>query len=344
LRRLAKRAESGNEVADGDVEIGAPSKNGKEEKKGDGIWKSLTKDKGAQKMFPVFWLVCVSLATFQYLCDLRHTSYEVAPVAALLFEIGVPVSLAIFFWVALGNPGMLPNRPKGRSGVEELQIALDTDTSDSKNPDISRLCYTSWNLKGLRTKYCTATGGCVEEFDHYCVWLNNSIGKGNHRQFVCLAIVEFLTQLTHIYLCWRMSLSLVPYTTIGAWLYGILTGYPLLVLIGLVQCLTAPWVAVLITHQTKLIWGNMTTNEMMNLHRYEHFWKMGVMQGRMGRVFHNPFNKGSKVSNCLDFWFHRRRSQMGDVKPDFSKLAQQACGSGCGHDHGSGHGGHECKK
>ena len=58
-----------------------------------------------------------------------------------------------------------------------------------------------------------------------------------------------------------------------------------------------------IRHKARLIALNMTTNEMMNIHRYRHFWVMGR--------FNNPFHKGGVVKNCLDFWWTRRRAQDG---------------------------------
>eukprot|EP00932_Pfiesteria_piscicida_P012433 SRR837773.23811.p1 GENE.SRR837773.23811~~SRR837773.23811.p1 ORF type:complete len:329 (-),score=117.53 SRR837773.23811:18-899(-) len=283
-------------------------------------------------MFPAFWLICVSLAMFQYLTELRATSYQVCPVASFLFEIGVPASLIIFFSVALGDPGKVPSKVKGRSGVEELMRSLDGGAKDGEEPDINRLCTTTWVLKDLRTKFCTQTNACVEEFDHYCVWLNNSIGKGNHRQFVALAIVEWLTQLVHIYVCFQMMRELVAYDALSSWLYGVIMGYPLLTVIFVVQCLTCPWVLMLIIHQLRLVIMNLTTNEIMNMHRYDHFWSMKVLgEGRISKQFSNPFNKGGAIANCLDFWWHRRRSvQVPQPEPT-------DCCSGHGHGHGHGH-------
>jgi len=328
FKKLSKKKE-GAAQQQPDLEGGAAG----EGKKNEGVFKGLTKDKAGQKIFPVFWLVCVSLATFSYIMELRATSYEVAPTASFLFELGIPMSLGIFFWVALADPGKLSTRIKGHSGVEELMRALDGGAPEGQEPDISRLCTTTWVLKDLRTKYCTQTGACVSEFDHYCVWLNTSIGKGNHRQFVCLALSEWFTQLTHIYLCWAMMRELVSYSSIGAWILGVVTGYPLLTLIFLVQFLTAPWVLMLIIHQLRLVMANLTTNEMMNMNRYEHFWATVVVDGHVQKMFRNPFSKGSVVKNCLDFWWWRTRSQKVDQV--------QGCGSGgCSHNHGGGGGGH----
>lgn len=315
LKKLLKKSESSSSGSKGqevDVEFGENEE--AKPKKKQTLMQQMMKageDKTAQKAFPVFWLVCVSMALFEYLMELRLTSYQVAPTASMLFEVGVPLSLALFFYVALKDPGKIPPRPKGNSGVEELMRALDSDGPQDKVPDLSRLCTTSWVLKDLRTKYCAQTGACVEEFDHWCVWLNSSVGKNNHRQFMCLAIVEWLTQLIHVYLCWCMALALVSYQSFGSWLTGVVTGYPLLALVWLVQLLTLPFVLMLIIYQSRLIAMNLTTNEMMNAHRYEHFWMTAaVMPGRMQKVYRNPFNKGSIFKNCLDFWWFRSRSMV----------------------------------
>eukprot|EP00435_Cladocopium_sp_Y103_P017227 s1651_g4.t1 len=292
-----------------------------------GFFKGLMQDQAAHKIFPVFWLVCVSLAVFQYIMDIRKASYEVAPTTSFMFEMLVPVTLAVFTFVALGDPGKVPSRPQGNSGVEELMKALDTDAADIDPPDVNRLCTTTWVLKGLRTKYCVQTGACVEEFDHYCVWLNNTIGKANHRQFVGLAIVEFLTQVMHIRLCLLMATTLVPYTSFGQFIWGVLTGYPLLTLIVLVHCITAPWVFMLTLHQARLVMMNLTTNEMMNMHRYEHFWVVRQMAtGHAHKSFRNPFNKGSAWKNCLDFWWYRRRGEVVEQR-------MECCSHGSCHSH-----------
>merc|ERR1711865_1209494 len=139
-----------------------------------------------------------------YLTDMRSTSWELSPVFSLAFELGVPLSLALFFYTCLTDPGKVPPAIKSKSGVEELMRALDSAAvgsgdklvdSAGRRLSFNRLCTTTFVLKGLRTKYCTQTGACVEEFDHFCGWLNCAIGKGNHRPFIALAFVEASTQL-----------------------------------------------------------------------------------------------------------------------------------------------------
>mmetsp|Transcript_32283 Transcript_32283/g.77097 ORF Transcript_32283/g.77097 Transcript_32283/m.77097 type:complete len:607 (-) Transcript_32283:109-1929(-) len=331
LKRLEqKKADpfAGGKVEPEDVESGAKDKDKETKPKKDGMFKGLMQDKAAHKIFPTFWLVCVSLATFQYIMDIRQMSYEVAPTTAFLFELLVPMSLAVFSFVALGDPGKVPARPPGNSGVEELMKAFDSDAADTNPPDMNRLCTTTWVLKGLRTKYCVQTGACVEEFDHYCVWLNNTIGRGNHRQFVGLAIVEFLAQVMHLRLCLVMASTLVPYQGFTQFTWGVVTGYPLLTMIVLVHCITAPWVFMLTLHQARLVMMNLTTNEMMNMHRYEHFWvTRQVVPGHAHKSFQNPFHKGSAWANCLDFWWYRQRGH----------AVEQPEPASCGHGHSHGH-------
>jgi len=287
-----------------------------QEKSKEGLMKSIMKDKAAHKIFPVFWLVCVSLAMFEYLMDLRILGWTLAPTGSLLFEIGVPLSLAFFAWTSLTDPGKLPTKPRGASAVEDIMNKLDGGAPEGNFPDISRLCTTTWILKGYRTKYCAQTGACVDEFDHYCIWLNCAIGRRNHRQFVILAVVECLTQISHLYVCWALSRELVPYVTMVRWLFGIFTSYPLLGVIALVHCITVPWVTVLLLHQGRMIAINITTNEVMNAHRYQHMWVQKAIQpGLMHTEFRNPFDKGSPIKNCLDFWWFRRRSVMMAAPP-----------------------------
>jgi len=336
LKKLMQRSGKAFDLEQ-DAEKGSSGEGGKKTSLRADIVRSLAKDKAGQKIFPVFWVVCVALAFFQYLMDFRAVSYTVVPTASMLFELGVLASLALFAWVALGDPGRIPNGVRGKSGVEELMRSFDSDVSDDMDPQamFSRLCLTTFVLKDLRTKYCTSTGACVAEFDHYCVWLNTSIGRGNHRQFIVLAVVEGLTQMSHVYLCWSMARELVPYKSAGSWLFSVLLSYPLLSFMFLIQCVTVPWVCVLISHQVRLVLQNLTTNEMMNMHRYEHFWMTTMIQpGRLSRVFTNPFHKGSAWKNCVDFWWARKRSEkgVGYVAPVFG------CGQGCSHEHGHGHG------
>lgn len=258
-------------------------------------------------VFPAFWMICVSLAVFEYITDLRTLSWVRAPTFALLFELGVPLSVFLFALVHFTDPGIVPRRPRGNSGVEDLMKALDGGAPEDDMLKASRLCTTTWVLKGLRTKYCTVTEACVEEFDHWCIWLNVAIGKGNHRAFMLLSAAEVFTQACHVYLCVVCASQLVLAESYWDWFLGLVAGYPLLLLMFFAHCLFAPWIFGLLLFQGMLVASNLTTNEQLNRHRYEHFWHTDPVFQRNTR-FRNPFSKGGPLANCFDFWWARKRS------------------------------------
>jgi len=266
------------------------------------------RDKAMHNAAATCWIVCVSLATFQYLTDIRTIGWQFAPTCAMLFELGVPASMGFFFLTMFSDPGIVPARRKNASGVEDFMRELE---SNSNSVDFSRVCTTTWVLKGPRTKYCQRTGACVEDFDHFCGWLNAAIGKGNHRQFIMLSMVEVATQIMHLILLWTAAGELVKSESRSEWLFGVLTEYPLLVLMAIVQGFTMPGVLFLMLNHLRMIALNVTTNEMINAYRYGHFWKTVETNGYPKKVFSNPFNKGTVAANCLDFWWIRRRSDLG---------------------------------
>jgi len=260
-----------------------------------------------------FWFVSVSLATFQYLTDIRQVCWTIYPSVALCFELGVVCSIALFVVTVWTDPGKVRPRPKGASGVDELLKSLATPSlGKAALVDASRLCTTTWVLKEPRTKYCTRTEACVEEFDHFCGWLNVAIGRGNHRPFIFLALVEVFTQICHFFLCWTAAGELVKAESTGLWMLAVGAQYPLTGMMIALQGLTTPGVVMLCIHQLRCVFTNMTTNEMMNSYRYPHFWKeVTSAEGITKKVFSNPFDKGGPWANCVDFWWNRRRSARG---------------------------------
>merc|ERR1712100_913629 len=128
----------------------------------------------------------------------------------------------------------------------------DLFDANGRRLSFGRLCTTTFVMKGLRTKYCTRTGACVEEFDHFCGWLNVAIGKGNHRPFMVLAVVESATQIIHLYLLFSIAFHLVTYERIGQWLWDMLMSYPMAIMMMALQIFTAPGTVCLALNQLRL--------------------------------------------------------------------------------------------
>merc|ERR1719161_333106 len=112
--------------------------------------------------------------------------------------------------------------------------------------------------------------------------------------------------MMHVYMLVQLLMSEITWNGSGYFptMSTVVTVYPLVCMVLLVHTFTIPWIVVLTLHQLRLVATNMTTNEMINLNRYDHFW---VMSGH-GRRLQNPFDKGGVPRNCLDFWWYRNRS------------------------------------
>eukprot|EP00441_Pelagodinium_beii_P043418 CAMPEP_0197627214 /NCGR_PEP_ID=MMETSP1338-20131121/5878_1 /TAXON_ID=43686 ORGANISM="Pelagodinium beii, Strain RCC1491" /NCGR_SAMPLE_ID=MMETSP1338 /ASSEMBLY_ACC=CAM_ASM_000754 /LENGTH=557 /DNA_ID=CAMNT_0043197869 /DNA_START=35 /DNA_END=1705 /DNA_ORIENTATION=- len=281
-----------------DPEVGYDSVYVRRKKEEMDVWR----EKARSNIPCTFWLMCVSLALFEYLTDLRPLVYLLSPYAALAFELGVPTAVLLFYSVMFSDPGKVPARHKGKSAVEEIMAALK-EGSDSEVPDIDRLCFSTWVMKGLRQKYCKVTKACVEDFDHFCGWINVAIGKGNHRRFIFLAATEVTTQILHFYLCVLVLADQVTSTSVWNWIYNAVMQWPGVCFMMVVQGVSAPGIIFLLGAHLMMIVQNLTTNEQINWTRYKHFFEEEGSGDYKRRVFKNPFNKGNVFRNCYDFWW-----------------------------------------
>ncbi|CAJ1400002.1 unnamed protein product [Effrenium voratum] len=268
----------------------------------------------------LFWLSCVSITVLEYLLDSRDVAYELAPQLALGFELGTLGCLLLWLFIATGNPGKLEPAPAGRTPGLEAYLGL---LRSGQVVEASRLCTTTWLLKDLRTKYDTMSGGCIQEFDHFCNFTGCAIGRFNHRQFILLNSLEPLTQLSYLGIC-----VLVAYRPVGMpqdfsellWLPVNMAmhmptaalQYPFMALVSILNVVTTPAVLYLLLSQIMMISINWTVNEHINMERYSHFW---VFDSFGNRSAASPFNKGSTWANWMDFCVHRRRRELGPGCP-----------------------------
>merc|ERR1719487_2891626 len=91
------------------------------------------------------------------------------------------------------TPGVEGKLKHGETAVEDGQRAL----AKGEYFSAARLCYTCWRIRGPRSKHCPMVGACVEGFDHYCVFIDNTVGGGNHRIFVTVLCFEILMQILY---------------------------------------------------------------------------------------------------------------------------------------------------
>lgn len=283
------------------------------------------------KWFPMgVWICCVSFTVLEYIMDVRKMAWESWWLwwPALMFECGILVSLGLFFYVARGDPGIVPFQ----NGPEFLLRALKS----GREIPAKRLCTTTWVLKDLRTKYCKETGACVQEFDHFCDFTNCAIGKRNHRTFLILLTIEIGTQFLYLFLSawivyWTQGIPSSAYDPASSWMDAgttVITSwatwalwsawrYPLMVMISGIHCASASFLLYLLASQFYIIANNVTQNDLHNWERYDHLWA----KDSTDPAHKNCFNKGDAIINTLDFWWFRLRREVGPhARPQVREL------------------------
>jgi len=282
-----------------------------------------TDPKVLKHVSPLIYLTCATLALFIHVDFLSVVATQVAPTHSLIVWLSVPGAMIYFLYLTQMPPGALEKRPIGRSAVEELMAEVDSEECPVSSKKLKRLCLETWVMKGLRTKYCSVSHQCIEEFDHFCGWLGTPVGKGNHRGFMFMCFFELWAQIVHCLLlirvgiaeAGRVSMEENPTAASEPGLMGgvmfLLSNHGLSFFVLIAHFVTIPWVICLTSYHVRLIAKNLTTNEVMNMYRYEHFW---VVSGENNqRTFHNPFDKGSAWLNILDFFWYRQRAFIGNA-------------------------------
>ena len=108
--------------------------------------------------------------------------------------------MVVFYLISVNkDAGSIPKEPNGRKALLKYMSEIDTDKITAVGQEFwetFRFCETCCVSKTLRTKHCSKTDKCVREFDHYCVWIGNTVGRDNHREFPAPQRVEILDFLT----------------------------------------------------------------------------------------------------------------------------------------------------
>jgi hypothetical protein len=97
--------------------------------------------------------------------------------------------LSGLLWLALVwlvDPGIVDTRDQNFLEIMDLSIVAQGPPSSREH------CLTTMVKKPVRSKYCRSSGFVVARMDHYCMWLNNSIGYGNHRIFMIFLYVHLI--------------------------------------------------------------------------------------------------------------------------------------------------------
>lgn len=180
-----------------------------------------------------------------------------------------------------------------------------------------QLCHTCHIVRPIRSKHCRTARRCVLMFDHYCPFVGASIGLYNYPWFyldlfsMTLCCITFMITL-YIYLSRQFS-----YTLFFSGIY-----LSLMILMAGGMCL----------YHTQLTMFNLTTNEHMNLNKYEYLSSARFGGRRMkgmtfgpGGSFHNPFFQGW-WANAMSRLYHPNKATytLPDHKSADEKNNQQS--------------------
>lgn len=91
--------------------------------------------------------------------------------------------LLLYGLVCYSDPGIITD-----SSLEQFREMFPPDGSSR----VEKHCDTCARLRPCRAKHCNMVGSCVALYDHYCIWVRNSIGFYNMRFFMLFLLVTGL--------------------------------------------------------------------------------------------------------------------------------------------------------
>jgi hypothetical protein len=178
----------------------------------------------------------------------------------------------------------------------DFDVIMDECLRSAGVPPAHKYCRTTLVRKPLRSKYCTQTGMVIARMDHFCIWLNNSVGFRNHRSFIVFLVWQLVATALYASMLIRALQRELGFNASACVALGTLLDEKYFFATALTVFLCGATLALgaLLTEQSVNVAKNITTNERLNRSRYP--W----MHDSDGKPFNN-FDRGVCV-NTLEFW------------------------------------------
>jgi len=179
-------------------------------------------------MPPAFiaWIMAILYSSFVFVY-LPCAGLSLASPVSMAFHAMMAMVLTTYYKAAVTDPGTIPASITWRTFGRPPACLKDRKKSGE-----ARWCRKSEAYKPDRSHYCSATERCVLRMDHYCPWLNNTVGYANHKFFLqflvysssacLLGTIKTVGLLASMSLPPTTVLMLVEAGAIGALLSGIL--------------------------------------------------------------------------------------------------------------------------
>lgn len=149
--------------------------------------------------------------------------------------------------------------------------AMLQDLSAQKLLGDPRVCAACLVVRQPRSKHCSACKRCVTRFDHHCPFVNNCVGKGNHRYFVGFLLFASVSLISHDLLVYEFFTSIdatclaeinasvtLPIFTM---MHCLFIGHPALGMLTALASVHVMWIGALFCGHTFLIGIDRTTYE-----------------------------------------------------------------------------------
>lgn len=258
-------------------------------------------------------IICIALAYVWYGIVLLPLTWGRFYVAHTILFVFTPLMWYSYCKSWRGDPGIIPPQP------DLVLQALDTNEMSLDELLLAAMC-----PKLPRAKYSRMFECYVARFDHDCPWISNVVGASNIAHFVCFCYTVTFCLGAWCYVCGGMIFSAAgealkvrcansysndcdSMSQIFLWsLYNMPMSWLLLFLYTLYVIFTC----IMSIVQTKQICTNVTTNEMINWHRYG--WE------RQDGTFKNPYDRG--VLHNVKHFFSQSLSARAPPSPSRSPL------------------------
>ena len=235
----------------------------------------------------VTWLLLITVPALLWVVAVAP--YAVCYSSPVALVIGIALWLLVSFamsMAALSDPGVIPRSALGSVPADEVCLTRRVNGVELE----LKFCATCGIVRPPRASHDRKTDRCVHKFDHFCVFIGNSVGRNNYRDFLCFigltslsAVYFFAYCLFHvIHLADRLEHEGGTSSDVA---FGKAIGQAILsVVIGMYFAVMGTLVTLLFVLHCYLVSTGQTTSEFM-----KGSWKKT----------RNPFDKGLR-SNWVD--------------------------------------------